>query len=338
MRVSPEKLASGLPQGLQPLITVVAEEPLLAFETLDAVRSAAQGQGFATREVLTVEPGFNWSALTLSCNSSSLFGDKKLVELRIPSGKPGVEGARHLETLGRTPAEDTRVLVSLPALDYRAQQSAWFKALESNGLMVVAATIHREQLPAWISQRLARQQQQADAETLTFLAARVEGNLLAAHQEIQKLGLLFPAGMLSAEAVRHAVLNVARHDVHDLTDALMRRDLARFVRTLRGLQAEGEALPLVLWAVVEDMRALAHLITARHNLSPMTAAFREARVWGPRQKLLEPLTARIPPGVCEAALVMANQVDRTIKGVEPGDPWDTLLELGLGFLRGTVRK
>ena len=338
MRVSPEKLASGLSQGLQPLITVVGEEPLLAFETLDAVRSAAHGQGFATREVLTVEPGFNWSELTLSCNSSSLFGDKKLVELRIPSGKPGVEGARHLETLGSRPSEDTRVLVSLPALDYRAQQSAWFKALESNGLMVVAATIHRDQLPSWISQRLARQQQQADAETLTFLAARVEGNLLAAHQEIQKLGLLFPAGMLSAEAVRHAVLNVARHDVHDLTDALMRRDLARFVRTLRGLQAEGEALPLVLWAVVEDIRALAHLVTAQRNRRPMNTAFREARVWGPRQKLLEPLTTRIPPGVCEAALVMANQVDRAIKGVEPGNPWDTLLELGLGFLRGTVRQ
>jgi DNA polymerase-3 subunit delta len=338
VRILPEKLESSLSQGLQPLTTVMGEEPLLAFEILDAVRNAAHGHGFVTREVLTVEPGFNWSELTLSCNSSSLFGDKKLIELRIPSGKPGTEGAQHLETLGSHPAEDTRVLVSLPALDYRTQQSAWFKALESNGLLVVAAAVHRDQLPTWIAQRLGRQHQQADSETLTFLADRVEGNLLAAHQEIQKLGLLFPTGMLSAEAVRHAVLNVARHDVHDLTEALMRRDLARFVRTLRGLQAEGEALPLVLWTIVEDFRALAHLITARRNRRPMNVACREARVWGPRQKLLEPLAASIPPGVCEAALVMANQVDRTIKGVEPGNPWETLLELGLGFLRGTVRR
>ncbi|NDU92204.1 MAG: hypothetical protein G3I10_06275, partial [Ferrovum sp.] len=138
MRISPEKLESSLSQGLQPLTVVLGEEPLLAFETLDALRSAAHRQGFVTREVLTVEPGFDWSALTLACNSNSLFGDKKLVELRIPSGKPGTEGARHLETLGRQPSEDTRVLVSLPALDYRTQQSAWCKALESSGLMVVA--------------------------------------------------------------------------------------------------------------------------------------------------------------------------------------------------------
>ena len=336
MRISPEKLESGLAQGLPPLTTVLGEEPLLAFETLDALRRAAQGQGFVTREVLTVEPGFDWSTLTLACNSSSLFGDKKLVELRIPSGKPGVEGARHLETLGRQPSADTRVLVSLPALDYRTQQSAWCKALESNGLMVLAAAVPRAQLPGWIAQRLGRQQQQVDPDTLTFLAQRVEGNLLAAHQEIQKLGLLFPAGLLDAEAVRQAVLNVARHDVHDLTAALMSRDLARFVRTLRGLEAEGEALPLVLWAVVEDMRALTHLVTARRNRRPLNVACREAKVWGPRQKLLEPLAARMPPGVCEAALLMAAQVDRTIKGVAPGNPWDTLLELGLGFLRGTA--
>ncbi len=336
MRISPEKLESSLSQGLQPLTTVLGEEPLLAFESLDALRIAAQGRGFVTREVLTVEPGFDWSELMLACNSSSLFGDKKLVELRIPSGKPGVEGARHLEALGRQSSDDTRVLVSLPALDYRTQQSAWFKALESHGLMVVAAAVHRDQLPTWIAHRLARQQQQSDRETLTFLADRVEGNLLAAHQEIQKLGLLFPAGMLSPEAVRRAVLNVARHDIHDLTAALMTCDLARFVRTLRGLEAEGEALPLVLWVIVEDVRALAHLVTARHNRRPLNTACREAKVWGPRQKLLEPLAARVPPGVCEATLTMAAQVDRMIKGVAVGNPWDTLLELGMGFLRGSA--
>ncbi len=335
MRISSDKLESSLHQGIQPLTTVLGEEPLLALEAMDALRGAAHRLGFATREVLTVEPGFDWSLLTLACNSSSLFGDKKLVELRLPSGKPGTEGARHLESLGHQPFHETCVLVSLPALDYRAQQSAWFKALETNGLMVVAASVNRDQLSSWIAQRLARQQQQADPETLAFLAERVEGNLLAAHQEIQKLGLLFPPGPIASDAVRHAVLNVARHDIHDLSSALMGRDLARFVRTLRGLQAEGEALPLVLWTVAEDLRALLHLVTALRNRRPLNAACREARVWGPRQKLLEPLAARVPPGLCEAALVMAAQVDRMIKGVETGDPWDTLLELGLNFLRGS---
>ncbi|MDE2259905.1 MAG: DNA polymerase III subunit delta [Betaproteobacteria bacterium] len=335
MRLPSEKLESILRRGLQPLIIVLGEEPLLAFEALDTLRKAAHQQGYTTREVLTVEPGFEWGSLPFACNSSSLFGDKKLVELRIPSGKPGAEGARHLETLGQLSSQDTLILISLPALDYRTQQSVWFKALESTGLMIVAMPVTRDRLPAWIAHRLALQQQKATPETLAFLTGRVEGHLLAAHQEILKLGLLFPPGILSPDAVRDAVLNVARHDIHDLASALITGDLARFVRTLRGLQAEGEALPLVLWAIVEDLRALNHLITAQRNRRSLSAACREARIWGPRQKLLESLVARTSPGLCEAALVMAARVDRTIKGVEDGDPWDTLLALGLQWGKGS---
>ncbi len=331
MRLSSEKLESILGRELEPMITVLGEEPLLAFEALDSLRKAAHQRGYTTREVLTVESGFEWGSLGFACNSTSLFGEKKLVELRIPSGKPGVEGARHLERLGQLSNPDTLVLISLPAVDYRTQQSVWFKALESAGMMIVATSVPRDRLPNWIAQRLAVQQQKATPETLAFLADRVEGNLLAAHQEIMKLGLLFPAGMLSPDAVHNAVLNVARYDIHDLASALISGDLARYARTLRGLRAEGEALPLVLWAIVEDLRALNHLVTAQQNRRSLSVACKEARVWGPRQKLLESLAARTAPGVCEAALIKAAQVDRTIKGVEQGDPWDTLLELGLGF-------
>ncbi|MDE2344479.1 MAG: DNA polymerase III subunit delta [Betaproteobacteria bacterium] len=337
MRISSEKLENHLRQGLAPLYVVLGEEPLLALESLNLLRQTAQCQGFSAREVLTVESGFDWSLLTQACQSGSLFGEKKLVELRLNSGKPGVEGGRRLEGLPRLADPDMAIVVSLPALDYRTQQSGWFQALESQGVLIHAALVTREQLPSWITQRLSRQQQEISRDALAFLCERVEGNLLAAHQEIQKLGLLFPAGLLPDQDVRDAVLQVGRYSAPDLSLALFSGDLPRFTRTLRGLQGEGEPLPLVLWSVTEDLRALIHLTRARQQRRPLAAAFKEARVWGPRQKLLEPLSSILSPVSCERALVMAAAIDRMIKGVDPGDPWDSLLELGLWFQRQRSR-
>jgi DNA polymerase-3 subunit delta len=337
MRLDSEKLTQYLEKGLRhPLYVVVGEEPLLAFEALDSLGRAAHAAGYATREVLTVEPRFDWGRLTLAAGSSSLFGDKKILELRIPTGKPGVEGGRRLEAFARQLPQDTLTLISLPAMDARSQQSAWFKALEQAGLCLMAAAVDRIRLVPWISQRLARQHQQASPETLAFLAERVEGHLLAAFQEIQKLGLLFPPGTLPDEEVRNAVLDVARYDVADLPLSLLTGDRAQYVRTLRGLEAEGEALPLVLWAIADILRALAHVVTARHNGRPLSAALQEARVWGSRQALIERRIPHCPPGLAEACLVAAARVDRMVKGLDIGNPWDALLQLGMNFLDRTA--
>lgn len=337
MRISSEKLESHLRQGLKPLYVVLGEEPLLALESLDLLRHTAHSQGFTVRDVHAVETGFDWSLLGQSCRSGSLFGEKKLVELRLHSGKPGTEGGRHLESLPELAGPDTMLLVSLPALDYRGQQSSWFQMLESRGVLVHAAAVSRDMLPAWVTRRLSRQHQEISRESLTFLCECVEGNLLAAHQEIQKLALLFPVGALPDDEVRKAVLQVGRYAAQDLSAALLAGDLPRFERTLHGLQGEGEPLPLLLWTVAEDLRALIHLIRARRDRRPLSTAFREARVWGPRQKVLEPLIGSLTEEVCVQALIRMAAIDFMVKGIDPQDPWDALLEVGLQLHRQRER-
>ncbi len=333
MRLPSDKLDSHLKRGLQALYTVLGEEPLLALEAVDQVRQQARGQGYDEREAWTVEGGFDWNALQLSCQSPSLFCPRKLVELRIPSGKPGTEGARFLERCALEGVPDVLLLITLPALDYRAQQSIWFKALETRGTLIHAKTIGHEQLPHWITQRLSSQQQSLSPEALTFLVQCVEGNLLAAHQEIQKLGLLFAPGLLTLPQVVEAVMPVGRHRLNDLSEALLTQDLARFVRSLRGLQAEDEALPLVLWTVSEDLRGLLQLACARQHQRPLAQAWKEARVWGPRQQWMERMQPPLSVGNCQKALLHCARIDRMIKGVGHGHPWESLLELGLRLIR-----
>ena len=334
MRLDSERLEAALKKELQPLYILLGEEPLLAFEAQDLINRSARERGYTTREVLTVESGFDWNELTLAANSSSLFGDKKILELRIPTGKPGVEGARRLEALAQRLPDDAVTVVSLPGLDYYSPKSVWFGALESAGVLVHAAPVGRAQLVPWLTGRLRRQQQEAAPETLEFIADRVDGNLLAAFQEVQKLAWLFPAGPLPDEGVRNAVMDVARYDVFNLSIGLLKRDLVLYARTLRGLRSEGEALPLVLWAVTEELRVLARLVEARDKGQALASTLRDARVRGPRGPLLEGIVPRCSGALLASALVAAAQVDRQVKGLEPGDPWDGLLELGLNFLRG----
>ncbi len=334
MRLPADKLETHLARGLQALYTVLGEEPLLALEAVDSLRQQARTQGYTEREVWTVESGFDWGALQLSCQSQSLFCSRKLLELRIPSGKPGVEGAKFLERCALQGIPDVLLLITLPALEYRAQQSLWFKSLESQGVLIHAKAITHDQLPHWITQRLARQQQSVSPDTLTFLVQCVEGHLLAAHQEIQKLGLLFPPGTLTQQQVAEAVMPVGRHRLNDLSEALLTQDVARFVRSLRGLQAEDEALPLVLWTLSEDLRGLLQLASVRQQQRPLAQAWKEARVWGPRQPLMERMTPSLSLRTCQQALFQCACIDRMIKGVETGNPWESLLELGLHLIRG----
>ena len=333
MKLSGEDLPRHLASGLKPLYVIHGDALLLSIEAADAIRAAARAAGYGEREVLTVEQGFKWAELRNSVQSLSLFASRKLVELRIPSGKPGVEGAQTLQDYCGQLNADTVTIITLPRLDKAAQDSKWFSALAAHAVVIATEEIALGALPAWIAGRLKRQNQSTDADTLAFLAERVEGNLLAAYQEIQKFALLFPAGSLSFEQVKDAVMDVARYDVFKLSEAMLAGDAARFAHILDGLRAEGEATVLILWALAEDIRALAKVSRAMQHSGNLASALRDARVWGARQKLVERAVRRFSPAIAERALRQAAHVDKVVKGLRRGDVWDELLQLGIRCAR-----
>lgn len=333
MKISGEDLPRHLAQGLAPLYVVHGEALLLAIEAADAIRAAARAAEYVEREVMIVEQGFKWAELRNSAQSLSLFSTRKLVDLRIPSGKPGVEGAQALQDYCQQLNADTVTLISLPRLDKTAQNSKWFTALAEHGVVIATEEIALNALPAWISGRLKRQGQSADRDTLAFLAERVEGNLLAAFQEIQKLALLFLAGPLSFEQVKDAVMDVARYDVFKLSEAMLAGDAARFARILDGMRAEGTATVLILWALTEDIRTLGKVLRNMQHNDNLASALRDARVWGVRQKLMERAVRRFNPAIAERALRQAAHVDKVVKGLRRGDVWDELLQLGMRCAR-----
>jgi DNA polymerase-3 subunit delta len=334
MRISTEQLQPHLGRELRPLYTVYGAETLLAIEASDLIRARARAESYTEREVLTVESGFKWSQLALAAGTQSLFAARKLLELRIPTGKPGAEGGAAIQAYcGALPA-DTVTLVHLPALDWRTLKTGWFDALERTGVAVEARVVARRALPQWLAGRLKAQHQDADARTLEFIAERVEGNLMAAYQEVQKLALLHPAGTISFEQVRDAVLDVARYDVFSLGEALLEGDVARLARMLDGLRGEGVAPPLVLWAITEEIRAIGKILAGVAAGKPLAVLWREARVFGaPHQNLMQQNYQRFSLGQVSDALRHAGVIDRTIKGLSKGDAWDELLQLALRFAR-----
>lgn len=337
MRLNSEDLPRHLAKGLSGLYVVHGEALLLAIEAADAIRVAARAAGYSEREVIIAEQHFKWAELRNSAQSMSLFASRKVIDLRIPSGKPGVEGAQALQDHCANLNPDTLTLISLPKLESTALKSKWFAALEEHGTVVSADEVPLAALPAWIAGRLKRQEQSADADTLAFLAQRVEGNLLAAFQEIQKLALLFPAGPLTFDQVKDSVMDVARYDIFKLSEAMLAGDAERYARILDGLRAEGTATVLILWAVAEDIRTLAKVSRAMQQGGNLAGALRDARVWGVRQKLVERAVRRFSPVFAERALRQAALIDKLIKGLRQGDVWDELLQLGVRCARAGAR-
>ena len=322
--------------ALAPLYTISGDEPLLVTEAMDALRAAARAAGYTERTTLVMDARSDWSAVTAATQTISLFGERRILELKIPTGKPGKTGADTLVRLAQQACAggDTQTLmvVGLPRLDKTTRDSRWASAL-AQGVVVEVATLERSRLPAWIGARLARQNQRADDATLQWMADKVEGNLLAAHQEIQKLALLYPEGPLAAEDVERAVLNVARYDVFGLRDAMLAGDVTRTVRMLDGLRAEGEALPLVLWAVGEEIRLLARVAESRARGGDTGALMRRLRIFGAHERLAQQALARVPARAWPAAVQHAHEVDRLIKGLQvPGrltDAWEEMTRLAL---------
>ena len=344
-QISLSQLAAHLAKGLRPLYTLHGDEALLQQEALDAIRAAARAQGYTERSSFTVAGAhFDWSAVLAAGGSLSLFADRQIVEIRIPSGKPGKDGGAALQQIAQAAQGNDSVLtlVVLPRLDKATRTGAWFAALEAHGATVQIDPVERAQLPAWIAQRLAAQGQRVAAgeegqRTLQFFADRVEGNLLAAHQEIQKLALLHPQGELSREQVEAAVLNVARYDVFKLSEAVLSGQVARTQRMLDGLQAEGEAEVLVHWALAEDIRALKRVKDAMNAGKPLPMALRENRVWGVKERLYERLLPQASDAQLARLLQSAHVVDGIVKGLKqadwPQDGWQALSRLALQLCR-----
>ncbi|MEZ5626517.1 MAG: DNA polymerase III subunit delta [Rhodocyclaceae bacterium] len=333
MNLHPDRLDAHLDKPLASIYVLHGNEPLTVSEAGDALRAAARRQGFDEREILISGQGFGWDALFEATGNLSLFGSRKLIDLRIPNGKPGKDGGDALKRLADTAepaATDVITLISLPELDWAARKTAWFAALSQKGVAIECNAPPREQLPRWIARRLAAQQQNAPDEALAFIADHVEGNLLAAHQEITKLALLHPPGEIGIDAVREAVLDVARYDIDTLRMAVLEGDAGRCTRLLEGLAGEGTAAPLLLWMLANEIRTLARLQAAQAEGQPLSAAFKTERVFDDRRRsALQRALQRLAPGKVRAALVHAARIDRIIKGIANGEVWDEFLLLCL---------
>lgn len=334
MLLKAEQLTGHLGRGkLERLYCVSGDEPLLIEEALDAIRATARAVGFTEREVLHASGRFDWSQLAAIANSLSLFAVRKIVEVRLPGGKPGREGGEALRAHAAAGNDDVLTLVVLPRLDRTARNGAWAMALESNGAWIDVRRVERGELPAWLKGRLARQKQTATPEALEFLADQTEGNLLAARQEVVKLGLLYPEGELTLEQVTDAVQDVARFEVFDLPTAMMKGEAQRAMRMISVLRAEGAALPLVLWAVGEEVRAVIRAQQVVAAGRPIQTLSREMRMWPGRERLLEMAAGRVSPAVAASLLTRCADIDRLSKGLRApardADPWLELAEVVL---------
>ena len=350
MQLQPDQLSAHLANaaqdGLKPLYTVVGDEPLLQQEAADALRAAARASGCSEREVFNVSGAhFDWSGVLGAAQERSLFAEAKIIEIRIPSGKPGKEGSEALQRYVEQLPEGVVTLVLLPTVEYAQLKSAWFTALQAQGVMVKVEPVERPALPAWIARRLAVQGQRVregeeGQRTLAFFADRVEGHLLAAHQEISKLALLYPPGELTAEQVESAVLNVARYDVRQLCEAVLAGQVGRAWRILDGLKAEGESPVAVLWPLADDLRALQRVRAALDLGQPMPMALNAARVWGPRQRSIERAAALLSQRALTRLVGAASLCDGITKGLRqpdwPDDPWEALRRLILMTLHFTA--
>lgn len=313
------------------------DELLLLTEAADQIRQTAIEQGFVERHRFEMDARSDWSEVFEVCQSLSLFGDRKLIDIRIPTGKPGRSGADALQRLRQlvpSPApEDTLILIQLPRLDRATRNAKWATELSKYAQWIDIPSIGKKQLSQWLQQRVQQNQQQLDKDALDWFSDQVEGNLLAAHQEIQKMSLLYPAGTLNLKQVQAAVLNVARYNLFDLREAMLLGQARRALTILHGLQGEGEALPLILWAIGDEIRALAALSAVDQSGGNLNQALRQQRIFGPREQQIRHCLQRVPAAAWPAAVRHAHELDRLIKGLtNPGamhDPWEEAARLCL---------
>ncbi|MDO9371763.1 MAG: DNA polymerase III subunit delta [Gammaproteobacteria bacterium] len=335
MRLRIEQLAPHVARGLAPVYLVSGDEPLQVEEACDAIRAATRAQGYHERIVFQAATGFDWSALAACTQNLSLFAERKLIELRLPTGKPGEAGGAALAAYAAQPASDTVLLVICPKLDAATQKSKWVNALDAAGVMLQVWPVEARQLPEWISRRLTARGLKADKEAVALLAERVEGNLLACAQDIEKLYLLYGNAEIDVAAVAAAVADNARFDIYALVDSALAGDGARSARILEGLRAEGVDPVLVLWALAREVRVLARMAYDCATGSGVDQVLASHKVWEKRKGLVRAGLMRHKVRAWQRLLLLAARIERIIKGALPGSAWDELLRLALGV--GGVR-
>lgn len=329
MKLRFEQLKTQLSHDLVAVYLIYGDEPLLVQEAADAIRKTARARGFLDRQCWIVEPGFGWDQVLESANGFSLFAKQRFLELRLGDTKPGDVGSKVLQAYASRPPEDTVLLVICGKLDRAAQNSRWFKGLDAKGITVPVWPVSVRELPVWIKQRMVGLGLQPTSEAVALLAERVEGNLLAAAQEIDKLVVLFGQGAINADQVLTMVADTARYSVYDLVDAALLQQTGRAVRVLNGLSAEGLSAVLVLWALHREIRVLAKLAYAVEQGEPPGAALNQHGVWQKRKPLLQQALQRLSSAKCRKLLKHCHRIDCVIKGTEKGNPWDELLQVTL---------
>lgn len=326
----PDELERHLGKRLAPVYLIGGEEPLFLQEAEDAVRAAGRAAGHAERVVLEADPSFDWNRLADAAANLSLFGDRRLIELRLPTGRPGTAGAKAISAYCEAPSPDALLLITTGALDASQRRSAWVSAIDKAGVFVYGWSLPFAQLPQWLESRLRRHGLSAAADVLELLAARSEGNLLAAAQEIDKLRLLFEGGNLTREQVAAVVADSARYTVFDLAEATLQGQIGRTVRILRGLREEGIEPVLALWALARDIR----VATGLAERLPANELFSREKIYGKAQQAALQRVARLAPVTTWRTLLLrAARVDKVIKGLAAGRPWDELIQLGTSLAR-----
>jgi DNA polymerase-3 subunit delta len=331
LKINLNQLSTHLQKNLAHCYLVAGDEHLLVDEALDAIRAAAREQGFTSRDLHVATTGFDWSQLRDSGSNLSLFAEKRIVELRVPTGKPGRVGSQAIADFVENCGDDLLFIVVAPKLDRNSQSAKWVKALESGGVSIPVWPIDLRELPRWISERMRGAGLQPDRDAVTLIANRVEGNLLAASQEIEKLRLILGEGPVSANDVTDAVANSSRFDVFKLVDAAVGGDAKRALKILSGLQAEGIEPVIVVWALTRELRTLAHLTDTVAQGGDLASGMKKNRVWSNRQALIRNCIGRHKHGDFHRLLKAASRADQAAKGQVRADPWQLSTDIVLGL-------
>ena len=331
MRIKPGQLNAELKKGLKPIYVITGDEPLQLGEMADAIRKAARLAGYDNREVITVDADFEWHQLAFIADAMSIFADKKVIDLRLPSGTPGIDGAKALVAYCERLQEDNLLLITAGKLASAALKTRWFEALDKRGIVIQVWPLDGQDLVNWLQQRLQQRGLSADTDGLHLLASRVEGNLLAAAQEIEKLYVLYGAGRLSLQQILEVVADNSRYDVFKLIDSVLSDKEDRIIKILSGLREEGVAAPIVLWALTREARSLIKIKWAIAGGQSRDLVYKNNQIWDKRKQLVSHVLNRLSDKELTGILVLGAKADRQIKGQQSGDAWETLREICLRF-------
>ncbi|MCV6610126.1 MAG: DNA polymerase III subunit delta [Amphritea sp.] len=323
MKIKPEQLGANLGQPPAPVYLITGDETLLVEESCDLIRHHLTGIGFSERETLHAEAGFKWEYLLECANALSLFAEQKIIELRLGSSKPNKQASEILREYLERPAPDNVLLIIADKLDGTAKKSAWFKAIDKQGVIVEIWPVELQQLPGWLNNRARQIGLNLDNDATQLLCERIEGNLLAAKQELDKLNLLYPGQTLTADMVMDSVSDSSRYDIYGLTEAAIQQQVGRCSKIIEVLRQEGTEAAVALWAISREIRSLLAIQQGLQNGTPFDTICQKERIWGKRKNWVRAAAQRIHPVSLKQMLSRCAEADMQIKGA-PGDAWLTL--------------